>query len=51
MSRSDLPRAVGRLFGLDRVSAETGGYISEVVNELADRGTLREDGDRIYVSD
>ena len=51
MSRSELPRAVGRLFGLDRVPAEVGGYISDVVNDLVDRDALREDGDRVYLPD
>jgi len=49
MSRSDLPRAVGKLFGLDRVPAEVADYISDVVNGLMDRGALLEEGDRVYL--
>jgi hypothetical protein len=51
MSRSDFPRAIGRLFGLFRVPANVADYISDVVNALVDRGTLREDGDRISLPD
>ena len=50
MSRSDLPRAIGRLFGLFRVPAEVADYLSDVVNGLVDRGALWEDGDRVYLA-
>lgn len=50
MSRSDLPRAIGRLFGLFRVPTDVADYISDVVNALVDRATLQEEGDRVYLS-
>ena len=49
MSRSDLPRAIGRLFGLDRVPAEVADYILDVINGLVDNGALREEGGRVYL--
>jgi len=40
--RIHLPRAVGRLFGLDRISAEATEYITEIADELVEQGRLKE---------
>ncbi len=49
VARSELGRAVGRLFGIERVSAEAADYVLEVADELLETGRLREDNDRFCI--
>lgn len=44
ISRADLGRAVARIFGLERASAETCDSILEVADQLVERGSLKNDG-------
>ena len=47
--RSELGKAVARLFGLERTTAESCDYIVEVADELAERGQLRDDAGRFFI--
>lgn len=49
--RAELGRAVARLFGLERATTEACDYITEVADELVERGRLREDQGRLSLSD
>jgi len=47
--KSELGRAVARLFGLERASAEASDSIVEIADELAERGQLREDAGQFFI--
>jgi len=49
--KSGLGRGVARLFGLERAAAEGCDYIVEVADELVERGQLREDAGRLFISE
>jgi very-short-patch-repair endonuclease len=46
--KSELGRAVLRLFGIERATAEACDHIVEVANELVEGGRLREDAGRLF---
>jgi very-short-patch-repair endonuclease len=50
MNRSHLGRAVGNLFGLDRVPAEATGYITEIADELVEQGQLRDNDGQLHLA-
>lgn len=47
--RSELGRAIAKLFGIERATAESSDYIVEVADELIERGQLREDANRFFI--
>jgi len=47
--RTEVGRGVARLFGLERVTAETCDYILEIADELVEHGLLRTEQDRLSV--
>lgn len=47
--RSELGKAVARLFGLERTTAEACDQIVEIADELAERSQLREDAGRFFI--
>jgi Protein of unknown function (DUF3320) len=48
--RDELPRAVGRLFGFERMSPEATDIVRDVVDELIDRHQLRQSGPQINLA-
>jgi len=48
--RNHLGRAVGRLFGLDRVPSEATEYIIQIADELVEQGQLRESEGQLYLA-
>jgi len=45
--REELPRVVAKLFGFERTSPDAADIIRDVVDELVDRGLLRESGPQV----
>lgn len=48
--KSHLGRAVGKLFGLDRVPTEASDYITQVADELVKQGQLRDIGGQLHLA-
>ena len=47
--KSELGRAVARVFGIERATAGACDHILEIADELSERGQLREDAGRIFI--
>ena len=49
--REKIPQAVARLLGINRLNSEGATLISQVVDDLVERGVLRISGPQVYLSD
>lgn len=48
--RDQIPQAVSRLFGVERLRGESADIIRNVTDGLVDKGLLRTSGPQVYVA-